>query len=91
MPANADDHLLHRALDLARAGYGLATPNPYVGAVITDSSGAVVGTGTYSSLARLTPKFRPSRPRVKEPAEARSTSTSNRMRIKAALLLAPTR
>jgi diaminohydroxyphosphoribosylaminopyrimidine deaminase / 5-amino-6-(5-phosphoribosylamino)uracil reductase len=48
MPANADDHLLHRALDLARAGYGLATPNPYVGAVITDSSGTVVGTGTYS-------------------------------------------
>jgi diaminohydroxyphosphoribosylaminopyrimidine deaminase/5-amino-6-(5-phosphoribosylamino)uracil reductase len=48
MPANADDHLLHRALDLARAGYGLATPNPYVGAVITDSSGAVVGTGAYN-------------------------------------------
>jgi diaminohydroxyphosphoribosylaminopyrimidine deaminase / 5-amino-6-(5-phosphoribosylamino)uracil reductase len=48
MPAHSDDELLHRALDLARQGIGLASPNPYVGAVITDSSGTIVGTGTYT-------------------------------------------
>jgi diaminohydroxyphosphoribosylaminopyrimidine deaminase / 5-amino-6-(5-phosphoribosylamino)uracil reductase len=44
----ADDQLLHRALELARAGIGLASPNPYVGAVIADAHGNVVGTGTYT-------------------------------------------
>lgn len=49
MPAqSADDQHLHRALDLARAGIGLASPNPYVGAVITNPGGNVVGTGTYT-------------------------------------------
>src|SRR5690349_6793029 len=43
-----DDQYLQRALDLARAGIGLASPNPYVGAVITDSDGNVVGSGTYT-------------------------------------------
>src|SRR5690349_3260049 len=43
-----DDQYLQRALDLARAGMGLASPNPYVGAVITDSRGNVVGSGTYT-------------------------------------------
>jgi diaminohydroxyphosphoribosylaminopyrimidine deaminase / 5-amino-6-(5-phosphoribosylamino)uracil reductase len=43
-----DEQHLHRALELARAGLGLASPNPYVGAVITDSSGNVVGSGTYT-------------------------------------------
>jgi diaminohydroxyphosphoribosylaminopyrimidine deaminase / 5-amino-6-(5-phosphoribosylamino)uracil reductase len=45
---SADDQLLHRALELARAGYGLASPNPHVGAIITDSGGNVVGTGTHT-------------------------------------------
>ena len=44
----ADEQNLHRALELARAGIGLASPNPYVGAVITDSRGDVAGTGTYT-------------------------------------------
>ena len=44
----SDDELLHRALDLARHGIGLASPNPYVGAVIADARGGVVGTGTYT-------------------------------------------
>jgi diaminohydroxyphosphoribosylaminopyrimidine deaminase/5-amino-6-(5-phosphoribosylamino)uracil reductase len=44
----ADEKLLHRALDLARQGIGLASPNPYVGAVITDTHGNIVGTGTYT-------------------------------------------
>ena len=49
MPADsADEQLLHRALELAREGLGLASPNPYVGAVITDREGNVVGTGTYT-------------------------------------------
>jgi diaminohydroxyphosphoribosylaminopyrimidine deaminase/5-amino-6-(5-phosphoribosylamino)uracil reductase len=45
---SADEQLLHRALELAREGTGLASPNPYVGAVITDASGNVVGEGTYT-------------------------------------------
>jgi diaminohydroxyphosphoribosylaminopyrimidine deaminase / 5-amino-6-(5-phosphoribosylamino)uracil reductase len=46
--APADDQLLSRALDLARKGIGLASPNPYVGAVITDANGNVAGEGTYT-------------------------------------------
>jgi diaminohydroxyphosphoribosylaminopyrimidine deaminase / 5-amino-6-(5-phosphoribosylamino)uracil reductase len=45
---SADDQHLHRALELARAGIGLASPNPYVGAVIADPQGNIVGTGTYT-------------------------------------------
>jgi diaminohydroxyphosphoribosylaminopyrimidine deaminase / 5-amino-6-(5-phosphoribosylamino)uracil reductase len=45
---SADEQHLHQALDLARAGIGLASPNPYVGAVITDSSGGTVGSATYT-------------------------------------------
>jgi len=44
----ADDQLLHRTLGLARAGIGLASPNPHVGAVITDPQGNIVGEGTYT-------------------------------------------
>ena len=43
-----DEQLLQRALDLARQGIGLASPNPYVGAVIADSDGNAVGTGLYT-------------------------------------------
>jgi len=45
---SADEQHLHRALELARQGIGLASPNPYVGAVIADAHGNVVGTGTYT-------------------------------------------
>jgi len=45
---SADEQLLHQALELARRGVGLASPNPYVGAVIADAHGNVVGTGTYT-------------------------------------------
>jgi diaminohydroxyphosphoribosylaminopyrimidine deaminase / 5-amino-6-(5-phosphoribosylamino)uracil reductase len=45
---STDETLLYRALELARAGIGLASPNPYVGAVIADAHGNVVGTGTYT-------------------------------------------
>ncbi len=43
-----DEQFLHRALDLARQGIGLASPNPYVGAVIVDTQGSIVGTGVYT-------------------------------------------
>jgi diaminohydroxyphosphoribosylaminopyrimidine deaminase / 5-amino-6-(5-phosphoribosylamino)uracil reductase len=43
-----DEQFLLRALDLARQGIGLASPNPCVGAVIVDSGGAIVGTGAYT-------------------------------------------
>jgi len=45
---SADEQHLHRALELARAGIGLAAPNPYVGAVIADLRGNVVGSGSYT-------------------------------------------
>jgi diaminohydroxyphosphoribosylaminopyrimidine deaminase / 5-amino-6-(5-phosphoribosylamino)uracil reductase len=45
---HADAKLMQKALDLARAGVGLVSPNPAVGAVIVDSQGKVLGTGTYS-------------------------------------------
>ena len=43
---------MRRALELARQGVGLASPNPHVGAVIVDRSGAIVGSGfhTYDGL-----------------------------------------
>ena len=43
-----DEQFLHRALDLAQQGIGTASPNPYVGAVIVDSHGSIVGTGAYT-------------------------------------------
>jgi len=39
---------MHRALDLARRGIGLSSPNPSVGAVILDAAGNIVGEGTYT-------------------------------------------
>ena len=46
--SHTDEELLHRALDLARQSIGLASPNPYVGAVLVDPQGNIVGTGTYT-------------------------------------------
>jgi len=39
---------LHRALELAQKSFGLASPNPNVGAVIVDGSGSVIGEGFYT-------------------------------------------
>jgi len=43
---------LRRALDLAQKGFGLASPNPHVGAVVVDAEGNVVGEGfhTYNGV-----------------------------------------
>src|SRR5579863_6382282 len=49
MPVHTiDQQVLHRALDLARKGTGLASPNPCVGAVIADASGNMVSEATYT-------------------------------------------
>jgi diaminohydroxyphosphoribosylaminopyrimidine deaminase / 5-amino-6-(5-phosphoribosylamino)uracil reductase len=45
---STDDQLMHRALDLARQGIGLASPNPCVGAIVTDARGNIAGTGVYT-------------------------------------------
>ena len=48
----ADEQHMARALELARQGTALASPNPCVGAVILDAAGNVVGEGfhTYAGL-----------------------------------------
>jgi diaminohydroxyphosphoribosylaminopyrimidine deaminase/5-amino-6-(5-phosphoribosylamino)uracil reductase len=47
-----DQKYLRRALELARRSFGLASPNPNVGAVLVDSQGNIVGEGfhTYNGL-----------------------------------------
>ena len=45
--SNDTGHMLH-ALELARAGIGLSSPNPNVGAVLVDSKNNIVGTGTHT-------------------------------------------
>src|SRR5215469_10393763 len=44
----ADEQYLRRALQLARAGFGLTSPNPNVGAVVVDASGSEAGAGTHT-------------------------------------------
>jgi len=46
--SNTDERFLSRALELARQGVGLTSPNPCVGAVIVGAEGAVVGTGSHT-------------------------------------------
>jgi diaminohydroxyphosphoribosylaminopyrimidine deaminase/5-amino-6-(5-phosphoribosylamino)uracil reductase len=43
-----DEQYMRKALDLARAGIGLVSPNPAVGAVVIDASGREVGAGTHT-------------------------------------------
>jgi diaminohydroxyphosphoribosylaminopyrimidine deaminase/5-amino-6-(5-phosphoribosylamino)uracil reductase len=45
---STDEQFLRRALDLARQGVGLASPNPHVGAVVVDPQGTIAGTGAYT-------------------------------------------
>ena len=42
-----DEKMMSRALQLARHGYGFVSPNPMVGAVVTDSHGRIVGEGYH--------------------------------------------
>jgi diaminohydroxyphosphoribosylaminopyrimidine deaminase / 5-amino-6-(5-phosphoribosylamino)uracil reductase len=43
-----DEKWMIRALELARAGVGLASPNPHVGAVVLDANGSVAGEGAHT-------------------------------------------
>lgn len=43
MSENSDESFLRRALELARKSFGLASPNPNVGALLVDDAGNVVG------------------------------------------------
>ena len=43
-----DERFLRRALELAREGVGLTSPNPSVGAVIVDDAGNVLGSGSHT-------------------------------------------
>lgn len=43
-----DERFLRRALELAREGIGLTSPNPCVGAVIVDDQGNVLGSGSHT-------------------------------------------
>ena len=43
-----DEKFLRQAIDLARRGVGLTSPNPNVGAVIVDDRGEVVGSGFHT-------------------------------------------
>jgi diaminohydroxyphosphoribosylaminopyrimidine deaminase/5-amino-6-(5-phosphoribosylamino)uracil reductase len=45
---NSDELHMRRALELARAGIGLVSPNPAVGAVVVDSSSKEAGSGTHT-------------------------------------------
>jgi diaminohydroxyphosphoribosylaminopyrimidine deaminase / 5-amino-6-(5-phosphoribosylamino)uracil reductase len=48
MAFSADELFLREALDLARKGIGLASPNPCVGAVVVDERGRIIGRGTHT-------------------------------------------
>jgi len=45
---NTDERFLSQALDLARQGIGLTSPNPCVGVLIVDMKGAIVGAGSHT-------------------------------------------
>jgi diaminohydroxyphosphoribosylaminopyrimidine deaminase/5-amino-6-(5-phosphoribosylamino)uracil reductase len=47
-PNLQDEHYMREALSLARQGIALTTPNPRVGAIVVDRSGAVVGRGFHT-------------------------------------------
>src|SRR3954471_12436391 len=48
MALSADELFLREALDLARKGIGLASPNPCVGAIVVDERGRIIGRGTHT-------------------------------------------
>ena len=43
----SDEAFVRRALELAREGIGLTSPNPCVGAIIVDGNGKIVGSGSH--------------------------------------------
>jgi diaminohydroxyphosphoribosylaminopyrimidine deaminase / 5-amino-6-(5-phosphoribosylamino)uracil reductase len=49
---SADQKFMLRALELARAGAGLCSPNPCVGAVVVDKNTRIIGEGTHTYEGR---------------------------------------
>lgn len=49
---STDEQFMHEALELARAGIALASPNPCVGALIVSPSGEILGRGTHTYEGR---------------------------------------
>lgn len=47
MDTDFDFKMMGRALQLARLGYGFTSPNPMVGAVVSDASGRIIGEGFH--------------------------------------------
>jgi diaminohydroxyphosphoribosylaminopyrimidine deaminase / 5-amino-6-(5-phosphoribosylamino)uracil reductase len=47
-PSDLDHKYLRRALELAQKSFGLASPNPNVGAVVVDSSGEILAEGFHT-------------------------------------------
>jgi diaminohydroxyphosphoribosylaminopyrimidine deaminase/5-amino-6-(5-phosphoribosylamino)uracil reductase len=45
---STDEQFMQQALELARQGIGLASPNPCVGAVIVSAKGEIVGRGSHT-------------------------------------------
>ena len=52
IPDHNHEHFMRRALELARQGIALASPNPHVGAVIVDRAGQIVGEGLHTYEGR---------------------------------------
>src|SRR5271166_3520484 len=44
----SDEQFMRHAIELARAGVGLVSPNPAVGAVVVEAGGNEVGAGTHT-------------------------------------------
>jgi diaminohydroxyphosphoribosylaminopyrimidine deaminase/5-amino-6-(5-phosphoribosylamino)uracil reductase len=47
-PSEADQKYLRQALELAQKSFGLASPNPNVGALLVDASGEIIGKGFHT-------------------------------------------
>lgn len=45
--STSDEVIAARAIELARCGVGLVSPNPLVGCVVVSASGSIIGEGTY--------------------------------------------
>ena len=48
MPAHDHEQFMRRAMDLARQGIALASPNPHVGAIVVRPAGEIVGEGFHT-------------------------------------------
>lgn len=48
MPLETTQHYLRQALQLAEESFGLASPNPNVGALLVDDHGEIIGQGSYT-------------------------------------------